>query len=864
MMAVVARRAIRRGRGHGPIGLSQPRRRRDFGPGADHFHRPDIVADTGEQACAILATRMRDHSMTEDSAVVDVAPSVPVGHSPNAGEIARLVRVRGTVQGVGFRPFLYDLANEHGLAGHVLNDSMGVLCQLVGPEAGVNRFIDDIRSRSPRLAVVEHVEVQPVGMPSPPPRGFSIAPSQSLPSREAHLPVDTHACDDCLREMRDPNDRRFRYPFINCANCGPRYSIVGDLPYDRSATTMSSFPMCARCRAEYEDPGDRRYHAQPIACHDCGPELTGVDVVTGQAVRGEAALAEAARRLKGGEIVAIKGVGGFHLAVDAASPEAVALLRRLKRRDAKPFAIMARSLAAAARVVVLTGPERAIVASGQRPILLARKAGGSEELAPTVAPRNPSLGLMLPSAPHHELLFDHLELDFVVMTSGNISGHPIEIGNAGARARLGEIASFILEHNRDIANRLDDSVVRLTEPGEPDQPFLSFLRRGRGYAPYYLSAPHPVETGILGTGSELKATAALAAGATIYATQHVGDLTNHETRVAHHAAVDRLAHLYGIEPEEVLSDLHPAFLARARQQYGSGRGVQHHHAHLASCLLDHGLPDARYIGVVLDGVGYGNDGSMWGAEFLVGGYREVTRATSLRTIPLIGGDAAVRQPARVAFALARHSGALGGRADQELADLLGLTHDECRVFGRMLDRKVNTFEVSSMGRLFDGVAALAGFARKSEYEAQGPIEFEGLMNRRHEVAEPYRPMPLSMGADGVDRLDWGPLICDVIADLRVGTPPAMVSRRFHTSVAEAVSAEAIRLARLHETGRVALSGGVFLNEFLTVHIPRLLIEGGCTPYRHQRVPTNDGGIAPGQVAVRQARLVAPWAAAPVA
>lgn len=767
-------------------------------------------------------------------------------------DIAVQVRVQGTVQGVGFRPFVFELARAHELRGHVLNDSLGVLCLIVGPESGIRRFVDDIRPRAPRLAVVEHVTLLPVDLPDPVPTEFTIARSQSLSTRRAHLPVDTHACDDCLREMRDPTDRRYAYPFINCTNCGPRYSIVRDLPYDRPATSMAAFPMCNACRAEYEDPRDRRYHAQPIACHDCGPRLTGVDVTTGATAEGPAALTEVARRLHNGEVVAVKGVGGFHLAVDAESDAAVAGLRRLKNRDWKPFAVMARNVTAAGRIAVLTRPERAILDCPQRPILLARKAEGSP-LSDKVAPRNPSVGVMLPSAPHHESLFDHLDIDFVVMTSGNISGDPIEVDNAGARTRLAALATYVLEHDRDIVNRLDDSVVRLTDPGD-EQPFFAFLRRGRGYAPYYLDSPHPVANAVLGAGSELKATAALADGATIYASQHVGDMTNDATSRAHRAATDRLSRLYGIGSPDVVADLHPAFLERTRHLYGAASGVQHHHAHMASCLLDHGLPDATYVGVVLDGVGYGGPGAMWGAEFFVGGYLDVRRVSSMRTIPLIGGDAAVRHPVRVALAMARESGALDAMPDERITEFLGLTDVELRFFERMLQRGVNTIRVSSMGRLFDGVAALAGFARRSEYEAHGPIEWEGLLRRRHDPAEPYKALVPTGLEGGVERLDWRPLVADVVTDLLAGTSPAEVSRRFHTTVATSVASEATRLANAHGVTDVVLSGGVFLNEFLSVHVPRLLAEAGLTARRHVRVPTNDGGIAPGQVAVHQVRV----------
>ncbi len=767
--------------------------------------------------------------------------------------MALQVRIEGTVQGVGFRPFISELAHKHDLSGHVLNDSMGVLCLVIGPAAQVRSFVDEIRPRAPRLAVVEQVTPVEVELPRPIPREFMIARSQALASRQARLPVDTHACADCLGEMRDPSDRRFGYPFINCTNCGPRYSIIRDLPYDRPATSMSTFAMCAACRAEYENPRDRRYHAQPVACHDCGPLLAGVDIGTGDTVFGAAALARTAERLERGDIVAIKGVGGFHLAVDAQSADAVQGLRRRKRRDWKPFAIMARNLEAATRVAVLSGPERAILDSPQRPIVLALKAAGATVLDEKVAPRNPSIGVMLPSAPHHELLFDHLGIDFVVMTSGNVSGHPIEVENDGARARLGKIASFVLEHDRDIVNRLDDSVVRLTAPGG-EEPFFSYLRRGRGYAPYYLPSPHDSDTGILGAGSELKATAALSHGGTIYATQHVGDMTNDSTSRAHKAAVTRVTELYGIEPGVVVSDKHPAFLERTEHMYGTAEGVQHHHAHMASCLLDNGLPEAEYVGVVLDGVGFGDDGSMWGAEFFVGGYRKAHRVTSLRGIPLIGGDAAVRHPARVAFALAQLSGALSGMSAGEQATFLGLTEEEVRVFDRMLERGINTVEVSSMGRLFDGVAALLGFARISEYEAQGPIELEGLLQRQHDPAEPYKGLLSRPAAQGPDRLDWAHLVADVVQDLRSGTSAADVSRRFHSTIAESVATEAARIARVNGIVEVVLSGGVFLNEFLTVHVPKLLVRNGCVPHRHRRVPTNDGGIAVGQVAVQQARI----------
>ncbi|MFH9722254.1 carbamoyltransferase HypF [Streptomyces sp. NPDC017254] len=770
------------------------------------------------------------------------------------------LRVTGVVQGVGYRPFVYKLAHELGLSGWVRNDPEGVLVEASGPDADLARFAAALTDRAPELARVDGVMVTR-GLPagSVPEGPFAIVHSEQAGARSALIPADTHVCGDCQGELRDPLDRRHRYPFINCTNCGPRYSIIQALPYDRPMTTMASFTMCEACAAEYEDPMDRRYHAQPNACPDCGPRLLLTDREGGTS-EGDTALRRAAQVLADGGIAAIKSVGGFHLAVDATQPEAVALLRRRKRRDSKPFAVMVRDLATAQRLAVLSEDEIDVLRSPARPILLARKQ--PDALPESVAPRNPNLGIMLPSAPHHHLLLDEPGLEALVMTSGNISGYPIAYRNEEALEQLFEIADVILYHDRDIEIRVDDSVVRLSVHDELDAPLLQFVRRARGYAPYPVDVGREIVPAVA-LGAELKTTVALSHGSKVFLSQHIGDLKNDETFASHRRTARHLARLYALEPRLTAHDLHPQFRSTraALDEDGAGRTVvevQHHHAHMASCMAENHVTGTT-LGVIFDGFGYGEDGTVWGGEFLLGDYAAYQRVGRLRRLPLIGGDQAVREPIRTGYALALD--AYDGdreRAAAAFPALAGLDDQQRHVYATMAARGINSPATSSMGRLFDGVAALAGVCARAEYEAQGPIELEGLLLRDSAVEPAYRfeaRVPDGDGAGPVE-IDPRPVIRAMAEDIAAGLPADRVSRRFHTAVVEMVR-ERCRAFR-QETGvsQVVLSGGVFLNEFLLLNCLTGLTADGFDTYVHRQVPTNDGGIALGQVMVADARTPA--------
>lgn len=765
------------------------------------------------------------------------------------------VRVNGVVQGVGFRPFVYALAHRHALTGWVINDSQGVLTDVQGSPSELVAFVAALSDEAPPLARVNDVSVHKGLEVFEDRAGFVIRESEEAGPPTTIVPPDSHVCGECLAELRDPADRRYRYPFINCTHCGPRYSIIRGLPYDRAATTMSAFEMCADCHAEYTDPRDRRYHAQPVACHACGPRLTASDAA-GVRREGDEALSLALDVLERGGIVAVKSVGGFHLAVNARDAAAVELLRRRKRRDAKPFALMAADLGTVDRLAMHTPPEDQLMLSPARPIVLLRKRAGGPlgtGIPDSVAPRNPSLGVMLPSAPLHHLLLERAGMDVLVMTSGNISGRPIEYRNDSALARLFAVADLVLHHDRDIETRVDDSVLRTSAHPDLGRPLITFIRRSRGYAPYPLDVPAELSP-VIAMGAELKTTVSLASGRRVYISQHIGDLKNDETYGSHRTAAEHLATLHRLHPRFAACDLHPDFRASryAREVYGEDLlQVQHHHAHMAACMAENQL-NGPTIGVVFDGAGFGLDGTIWGGEFLLGDYAKVERVAHLRRFPLIGGDQAVREPVRTGFALAVAAFGEAGRAVGAFPSLRALDDQRRHVYTTMAARHINTPLTSSMGRLFDGVAALLDICTWAEYEAHGPIELEGLLRRDLALAEPY-PVPRLPGTAPAE-MDWRPAIRELAADLAAGAGITTMSRRFHSGIASMVLAECEAIRRDRQVNQVVLSGGVFLNEFLLVNCLVLLRRAGFDAHCHQLTPTNDGGISLGQVMVASARL----------
>jgi hydrogenase maturation protein HypF len=763
------------------------------------------------------------------------------------------LRLRGAVQGVGFRPFVFRLASELELVGYVSNDPAGVTVEVEGDRARLELLAHRVVSDAPPAArpeLVSSVGVPPVGDGV-----FEIRESPTGGTKSAVLLPDLATCPDCRAEVFDPGDRRHRYPFTNCTNCGPRFSIIRSLPYDRPRTTMSGFAMCARCRREYVDPHDRRFHAQPNACPECGPGLTLTDASGQPVARLDAALHAAANAIRSGLVLGLKGLGGFHLLVDAANSPAVQRLRERKARWEKPLAVMAPSLEMAATLVELNPEARRLLTSPASPILLLPRRANAP-VADEVAPGNPQLGVMLPYTPLHQLLLAHLDR-IVVATSGNRTDEPICITEAEAHERLGTIADLLLVHDRPIERQVDDSVVTFVA-GAPQ-----LVRRSRGYAPAPLRLGTSVPP-ILAVGPHLKNTVALAIGDEVFVGQHVGDLKNTEAAAAHERIVRDFVELYDASPVAIAHDLHPDYhstqwLERLRSEpapsewqrrLASARfvPVQHHHAHLAALLAEHRI-DEPTLGVTWDGTGWGTDGTIWGGEFLLGNAASYERVGHLRPFRLPGGDAAIKEPRRSALALLAAAGLLD--AARGSAALAAFAPAERRVLEEMLVRQVNCPVTTSAGRLFDGVAALAGIRQRAAYEGQAAMELEWVARDRDEgeAPDPY-PMPILDGQQGLV-LDWQPLVEELLAEVRASGPSSRISARFHETLARSIVAVANRIGN----PRVALTGGCFQNRRLTERAKMLLEVAGFTVLIHRQVPPNDGGVSLGQVAVAAAALV---------
>lgn len=767
--------------------------------------------------------------------------------------IRRRVQVRGVVQGVGFRPFCHALAVRFDLAGHVGNDGGGVFLELEGEEERVAAFLESLEREPPPLARIEEVRVE--AMPARGERQFRILASEPIPGEVTPVSPDVATCDDCLREFHDPADRRFRYPFINCTNCGPRYTIIRDVPYDRPMTTMAAFAMCEACAREYHDPHDRRFHAQPNACPTCGPRLEWRDPSgMGTVFTGDAALAAALRMLRDGGIVAVKGIGGFHLACDATQPHAVRELRRRKRRADKPFAILARDVTQLRRFAEISTEEEALLSSRARPIVLLKRndvPGIDEahdvahdvarEVAREVAPGQATLGVMLPYTPLHHLL---ASVGPLVLTSGNLSEEPIARTNDEAMERLGAIADGFLLHDRDIHVVCDDSVIRVHRGRE-----LS-LRRSRGYAPYpvRLAAPTP---SVLAVGGELKGTACLTRDRYAFLTPHIGDVGNLETVAALEHACNHLARLFRVVPERLACDMHPGYLAtqwgrRFAAQHGLRViAVQHHHAHLAALMAEHGLGEREAIlAFTFDGTGYGTDGTIWGGEVLLGGYGGYERVAHLATTPLPGGDAAIRRPARVALAQLWTA----GNAWDGTHSAGALTAEERRVLRIQLERRLNCVDTTSIGRFLDAAASLAGGRHAVSYEGQAAIEFEELARDGAARSPGYR-FDCAVSPTGVIIFDGGPVLRRVAADAAAGRDKRDMARAVHVALAEVIVAVASRLRDAQGIDLVGLTGGVFQNVLLLTLAEDALRSAGFEVLVHQKVPPNDGGLALGQAMV---------------
>ncbi|WP_063034642.1 carbamoyltransferase HypF [Nocardia grenadensis] len=739
--------------------------------------------------------------------------------------------VRGVVQGVGFRPFVYTTAAELSLSGRVSNDSSGVFIETEGTLADLAEFERRLRTAPPPLAVVDSIECRELPLRGG--TGFRITDTTAGGGRTLASP-DIAICADCAAELRDPADRRFRHPFVNCTNCGPRFTIIASLPYDRARTSMADFPMCERCAREYRDPADRRFHAQPIACPECGPRLYYAGPGGGEP------LAAARALLRAGGILAVKGVGGYHLACDATDETAVAELRRRKRRGGKPFAVMAPDLAVAGGIAGIDGVAAALLTGPQRPIVLLPR--GARQVAGSVAPGNPDLGVLLAYTPLHILLFglpgDPPGPDVLVMTSGNRSSEPICHDDADARERLAGLADGWLWHDRRILVPCDDSVVRVVDGAETP------VRRSRGYAPLPLALPVPVAP-TFAVGADLKNVCAVADGRYAWLSQHVGDMDDLATLRAFDATEQHLRELTGVRPTQLAADTHPGYRSTEWARRAAGdrpvRTVQHHHAHIAAVMGEHGLgPSDTVLGVAFDGTGFGPDGAVWGGEFLAAGYKGCRRLAHLKYVPLAGGDTSVHRPYRMALA---HLWAAGMEWRPAIASVRACPAAERPVLAHQFETGLGCVPTSSMGRLFDAVASLAGIRHTVDYEAQAAIELEGVSRHGDTDGVDYR-FAFDTGRDPIP-IDPAPVLAAVVADTAHEVPAAVIGARFHAALARLVLE--IALAHTGPATTVALSGGVFQNALLLSATRRLLRAHGFTVLTHHRLPPNDGGLAFGQV-----------------
>ncbi|MFC1464938.1 MAG: carbamoyltransferase HypF [Candidatus Brachytrichaceae bacterium NZ_4S206] len=747
--------------------------------------------------------------------------------------------VQGIVQGVGFRPFVFGLAQRLGLAGHVGNNSSGVFIEIEGAPDALAAFVHELRTNPPPLALIDRVTVE--DLPAQGESAFVIVESEAQAGASTAISPDVCICNDCLRELFDPADRRYRYPFINCTNCGPRFTIIRDIPYDRPLTTMAAFPMCPACAREYHDPADRRFHAQPVACPECGPRVWFE--APGQATHwDDEAICVTQAALRAGRIIAVKGIGGFHLACDATSDAALAALRRRKGRVDKPFAVMVRDLAAARALAEVDDAEAALLTSKVRPIVLLRRRPDAP-LSALVAPGNAYVGLMLPYSPLHYLLLDGLDMP-LVMTSGNLSDEPICKDNDEALRRLGGLADGFLLHNRDIHIWCDDSVTRAFAGRELP------IRRSRGYAPFPIRLAQPLPP-LIAVGGELKATFCVTRGQFAYLSQHIGDMENLETLQAFERAVAHFIGLFRVAPERVVCDMHPGYLSTQwAERFAAAQGlplvkVQHHHAHIAACLAEHSFdPDARAIGISFDGTGYGSDGAIWGGEVLIANCRTFERLAHLKYVPLPGGDASIKRPYRAALA---HLWAAGIPWDDDLPCVAACPPEERRVLRRQLERGLNCPPTSSMGRLFDAIAALIGVRQTVTYEAQAAIELEALCDEAEAGQYAWETTPAPDG--GALTLDPALLLWGIVADLRAGVARATIAAKAHNTIAKMIVWASDYARRQSGLNVVALSGGVFQNvALLRRTLPRLRAVG-FEVLTHRAVPPNDGGLALGQAIV---------------
>ncbi len=746
------------------------------------------------------------------------------------------IHVKGNVQGVGFRPFVYSLAKKNNLLGWVRNSSNGVEIEIEGVRDSVDQFLTTLQNTPPPLSRIDSIKSTDIAISDY--QDFIILQSNSIEGEFIPISPDFSICDDCLEELFTPSDRRFRYPFINCTNCGPRFTIINDIPYDRPNTTMENFQMCEFCESQYKDPSNRRYHAQPIACPDCGPTISLIVDNYTQST-GDKAIIDSRNLIKEGKILAIKGLGGYHLACDATNKTAVENLRNRKKRSDKPFAVMADNLQTIAKYCEISEVEQILLMSKERPIVLLKiKTIG--ELSPLIAPGQTHLGFMLPYTPLHYLLL--VPKDGIpsvwVMTSGNISEEPIAFQDQESFDRLSNIADGFLTHNREIYMRVDDSVTQIIE----NQPYP--LRRSRGYAPNPVILPFSTPQ-ILATGAELKNAFCLTRDNYAFISHHIGDLENFETLKSYEEAITHYEKLFRIQPELIASDLHPDYLAsrfaiqKSIENSIPNIKIQHHHAHLGACLADNQWnKDELVIGLIYDGTGYGTDGSIWGGEILVGNYAQYERNYHLKYVPQPGGDVSVRIPARMALS---HLWEYGIEWENGLPSVSALCMEEKTALNVQIERRINTPQTSSMGRLFDAIASLIGVRHRVNYEGQAAIEMEGLVD------------PIENGFYQIrienNIINPAPLFESVIQDLHNQTPISKIAAKFHNSITN-VSLKICKLIREKESiNTVALSGGVWQNKVLLTNMTKQLKIEGFDVLKHRNVPTNDGGLSLGQAVI---------------
>jgi len=758
------------------------------------------------------------------------------------GKCAWLLRLNGRVQGVGFRPFVYRLAAKLGIAGTICNDSTGVI---IFAEADSPQQLETFRRRLttelPPAAKITELQIQPAE-----PRGlgdFEIVTSHRGRRPQTQVSPDLATCEQCLRELADPADRRYRYPFINCTNCGPRYTIIRTIPYDRPATTMSAFKMCDYCKRQYEDPTDRRFHAQPVACGRCGPRIRLTDR-EGRTIETDKPIELLAEHLRAGRIAAIKGIGGFHLAVRADSDDAVRRLRERKKRDAKPLAMMVKDLRMAERIVELSEPARRELGSPRAPILLLPKRQPNN-ISPAVAPAVERFGVMLPYTPLHRMLFEQLDFP-LVMTSGNLSDEPLAAENGEALQRLGSIADVFCMHDRDIYRRIDDSVLQMNAGA------AQLLRRARGYVPEPIELPLELELPVLAVGADLKNTVCIGRKTEAIISEHIGDLADGIAYENFLRACEHLQQLFELRPEALVCDMHPGYLSgRYARQFGVPvLAVQHHHAHAAAVMAEHHLgAEQNVIALVADGTGFGTDGAIWGCECLHAGYARFERLGHLQYFRLPGGESACVQAYRPAVSLLMQS--FGKLPAGPWMDRLGPDARSRRFVAEMLTAGLNSPKCSSLGRLFDAVGCLCGAGDTNRYEAQIPMQLEALADARCTQSYPFR----LLGEGPPWRVDPSPMIRQLLADIAAGVEVGTISAKFHNTVVEFLAALAEKARRYRNTPTAALSGGAFCNRYITERLVRKLKQMGFQRVLlHRDTPPNDGAISLGQIAVAAARL----------